>query len=248
MSGSLQQVLRAMLQKFELRVPLTDADRKALLSLPFSPRQFDAGQFLIREGSSATNSALIVSGLAYRHKSTVDGDRQILSFHVPGDFIDLEGSLLAVADHNVQALTRCELALVPIGAIRQLLNNHPLLAQAMWVDTLIDASVFREWIVNVGQRDARARIAHILCEFACRLHLAGMSGPGGYELPVTQEHLADATGLTTVHVSRTLMGLEREGLVQRQKRFVTIPDWDKLKRAAGFNDLYLHLGQVKAAT
>jgi CRP-like cAMP-binding protein len=246
MPGSLQQVLCAMLQKFELRVPLTDADRQALLDLPFAPRQFDPGQFLIREGNSATHSALIVSGLAYRHKSTVDGDRQILSFHVPGDFIDLEGSLLSVADHNVQALTRCELALVPTGAVRQLMTGHPLLAQAMWVDTLIDASVFREWIVNVGQRDARGRIAHILCEFACRLRLAGMSGPDGYELPVTQEHLADATGLTTVHVSRTLMTLEREGLVLRQKRFIAIPDWDKLKQAAGFNDLYLHLDQVKA--
>jgi CRP-like cAMP-binding protein len=131
--------------------------------------------------------------------------------------------------------------------VRQLLTQHPLLAQAMWIDTLIDASVFREWIVNVGQRDARGRIAHILCEFACRLRQAGMCGPHGYELPVTQEHLADATGLTTVHVSRTLMGLEREGLVQRQKRYITIPDWDRLKRAAGFNDLYLHLDQMAAA-
>ena len=248
MSGSLQKVLRAMLQKFELRLPLTDADREALLALPFTPRTFEPGKFLIREGTSAANSALIVSGLAYRHKSTVDGDRQILSFHVPGDFIDLEGSLLAVADHNVQALTRCELALVPTGAVRQLMTAHPLLAQAMWVDTLIDASIFREWIVNVGQRDARARIAHILCEFACRLRLAGMASAKGYELPVTQEHLADATGLTTVHVSRTLMTLEREGLVKRQKRFISIPDWEKLKQAAGFNDLYLHLDQVQART
>jgi CRP-like cAMP-binding protein len=248
MSGSLQQVLCAMLQKFELRVPLTQADREALLGLPFTQRTFEPGKFLIREGNSATNSALIVSGLSYRHKSTVDGDRQILSFHVPGDFIDLEGSLLSVADHNVQALTRCELALVPTGAVRQLMTNHPLLAQAMWVDTLIDASIFREWIVNVGQRDARARIAHILCEFACRLRLAGMSGAHGYELPVTQEHLADATGLTTVHVSRTLMTLEREGLVRRQKRFISIPDWEKLKQAAGFSELYLHLDQVKALT
>ncbi len=246
MPDTLQQVLERMLRRFALRAPLVQQDRDALFDLPFTLRSLEPGQWLIREGNSATNSALIVSGLAYRHKSTIDGDRQILSFHVPGDFVDLEGSLLSVADHTVQTLTQAELALVPVGALRQLMTDRPLLAQAMWIDTLIDAAVAREWIVNVGQRDARGRIAHILCEFACRLRLAGLSGDDGYELPVTQEHLADATGLTTVHVSRTLMTLEREGLVKRLKRFIAIPDWEKLKSAAGFNELYLHLDQVSA--
>ncbi len=246
MPVTLQHVLERMLRKFALRAPLSPRDREALLALPFTLRALEPGQILIREGASATSSALIVTGLAHRHKTTVDGDRQILSFHVPGDFVDLEGSLLRVADHTVQALTRCELALVPVGVLRQLMTDHPLLAQAMWIDTLIDTAMAREWIVNVGQRDARGRIAHILCEFSCRLRLAGLSDRDGYELPVTQGHLADATGLTTVHVSRTLMTLEREGLVLRQKRFIAIPDWEKLKLAAGFNDLYLHLDQVRA--
>src|SRR5581483_6771852 len=109
--------------------------------------------------------------------------------------------------------------------------------------TLVDSSVFREWVVNVGQRDAKARIAHILCEFARRLEIAGLGSTEGYELPMTQEQLADATGLTSVHVNRMLKNLKEEGLITRDKRHIGIPDWKKLRRVAGFNELYLHLDQ-----
>ena len=181
-----------------------------------------------------------------RHKVTPDGDRQIVSVHVPGDFIDLEAALLSVADHNVQSLTRCEFALFPIAAVKALMKSHPQIAEALWVDTLVDASVYREWIVNVGRRDARSRIAHILCEFARRLEIAGLASKTGYELPMTQEQMADATGLTSVHVNRTLKGLERDGLVARTKRHVGIPDWERLRAVGGFSELYLHLDQVTA--
>ena len=156
---------------------------------------------------------LVVSGMAFRHKISSGGARQILSFHIPGDFVDLEGSLLNVADHNVQALTRCELAFVPTVALKKLFDAHPQVALAMWIDTLIDGSIFREWILNVGRRDARERIAHIFCELARRLEAAGMGSTEGYELPMTQEHLADAAGLTAVHVNRTLRAMDRDGLI-----------------------------------
>ena len=106
---------------------------------------------------------------------------------------------------------------------------------AMWIDTLIDGSIFREWVVNVGRRDGRARLAHLLCEFARRLEVAGLTEEYRYELPMTQEQLADATGLTPVHVNRVLMQLAREGLIERNRRFVGIPDWEALRRAAGFS-------------
>ena len=115
------------------------------------------------------------------------------------------------------------------------------------MDSLVDSSIFREWVVNVGRRDARARIAHLLCEFARRLELAGLTNGEGYELPMTQEHLADATGLTPVHVNRTLKRLEKEGLVVRNRRHVGIPDWEQLRAVAGFSELYLHLDQVAPA-
>jgi CRP-like cAMP-binding protein len=117
----------------------------------------------------------------------------------------------------------------------------------MWYATLVDGSIFREWIVNVGRRDARTRIAHLLCEFVLRLELADLGGPAGYELPMTQEQLADATGLTSVHVNRMLRDLTRDGLIGRTHRNVTIADWRKLSDEADFDPAYLHLDRPRVA-
>jgi CRP-like cAMP-binding protein len=190
----LPNVLDRMIRKFERRAKLSDPDREALVNLPHRMVKAEPGRYIVREGSSTDHSGLIVSGLAYRHKISSDGSRQIVSLQVPGDFIDLEGALLKVADHNVQALTRCDLAMIPSAALRELLVTHPQVALAMWVDTLIDASIFREWIINIGRRDARARLAHIFCEFARRLEVAGIGSTDGYELPMTQEQLARRIG------------------------------------------------------
>ena len=243
---SVPAVLDGMIRKFERRAMLSDADREALIGLPFRVVRSEPGRYLVREGSVTDHSILITSGLAYRHKISADGSRQIVSIHIPGDFVDLEGALLKVADHNVQTLTRCDLAIVPRTALRDLLAKHPQVALAMWVDTLIDSSIFREWIMNIGRRDARERLAHIFCEFALRLEVAGLGSTSGYELPMTQEQLADASGLTAVHVNRTLKSLANDGLIRREKRFVFIPDWEKLRSVAGFTDTYLHLDQVAA--
>jgi CRP-like cAMP-binding protein len=243
---SVPAILEGMIRKFERRASLSDADREALLGLPFRMTRAEPGRYLVREGAVADHSILIISGLAYRHKISADGSRQIVSIHIPGDFVDLEGSLLKVADHNVQALTRCDLAIVPRPAIREMLLAHPQVAFAMWIDTLIDASIFREWIMNIGRRDARDRLAHIFCEFALRLETAGMGSTTGYELPMTQEQLADASGLTAVHVNRTLKAMDAEGLIKRERRFILIPDWERLRAVAGFSELYLHLDQVAA--
>ncbi len=243
---SVPAILDAMIRKFERRAELKDGDREALRGLPYRVIRAEPGRYIVREGSVNDHSVLITSGLAFRHKISSDGSRQIVSIHIPGDFVDLEGALLKVADHNVQALTRCELAVVPRKDLRELLGAHPQISLAMWVDTLIDSSIFREWILNVGRRDARERLAHVFCEFALRLEVAGLGSTGGYELPMTQEQLADATGMTAVHVNRTLKAMAEEGLIRRDRRFVTIPDWEKLREVAGFSELYLHLDQVAA--
>jgi len=239
-----QTTLQRMIRKFERRAHLEEEDRQALLNLPYRLMRAEAGRYIVREGSANEHSAIVVSGLCHRHKFTAEGARQIVSIHIPGDFVDLEGSLLRVADHNVQALTRSEFALVPSDKVRALVDAHPKVARAMWVDTLIDGSIFREWVMNIGRRDARERLAHLFCEFARRLEVAGLGSTSGYELPMTQEQLADATGLTAVHVNRTLKAMDAEGLIKREKRFVLIPDWERLRDVAGFNELYLHLDQV----
>ncbi len=238
-------VLRPMLRKLESRAPLGDADRAALLALPHRRQSLEPTAYIVREGERPQRSCVILTGFAVRHKVTVEGARQIVSVHIPGDFVDLEASLLNVADHNVQALTRCEVVFFPRDAVRDLIIGHPRIGMAMWVDTLIDGSIFREWAVNLGRRDARARIAHLLCEIARRLEVAGLAEDYRYELPMTQEQLADATGLTSVHVNRVLQALAREGLIERNKRFVGIPDWERLRQAAGFTEIYLHLDQIE---
>jgi CRP-like cAMP-binding protein len=236
-------MLSAMVRKLEARVLLDAEDRAALLALPYRAHSVRAGTYLAREGTPPEGSWLILSGFAYRHKLTQDGARQIVGVHVAGDIIDVDSSLLNVADHNIQALTACEMALIPCEALRALILSRPCAAAALWVDTLISASIFREWVLNVGRRDARTRVAHLLCEFAVRLTVAGLAEEDDYELPMTQEQLADATGLTSVHVNRTLRGLSDEGLIERSGRSFRIPSWEALRRAADFDETYLHLDQ-----
>jgi len=236
--------LAPMLRKFERRAPLDDSDRQAFLDLPVRIASTEANIYLIREGDRPDRSCVLLSGYAIRHKVTEAGQRQIVSVHIPGDFLDLEGAFLNVADHNIQTLTRCDIGYLCRAAVRDLVLAHPRLGMAMWIDTLIDSSVFREWVVNVGRRDGRARIAHLLCEFARRLDVAGIAGDEGYHLPMTQEQIGDATGLTSVHVNRTLKALSAEGLVTRTKQLVSFPDWAALRDVAGFNETYLHLDQI----
>jgi CRP-like cAMP-binding protein len=230
-----------VVRKIEGRVPLAPADRDALLGLPHLVRRVAVGSHIVRDGDRPDHCSLLLSGFAFRHKITGEGGRQILAVHMPGDFLDLQNSLLAVADHNVQALTAAEIAYIPREAIRELAYERPAIAVGLWVDTLVDASIFREWVVNVGRRDARARVAHMLCEFSTRLEAAGLARDRRYELPMTQEQLADAVGLTSVHVNRVLRQLGEEGLIERQRRAIVIRDWARMRAVGDFNDRYLHL-------
>jgi len=224
-----------------MHADLDSDDRAAILALPFVYRTLDSAAYIAREGEPPEMCAVLLTGFAYRHKVTGDGQRQIMSVHMPGEFLDLQNSLLEVADHNVQMLTRGEVATVPVAALRRLAEEHPQVGRAMWMETLIDASIFREWIVNVGRRDSITRISHLLCELALRLEAAGLGRQHHYEIPMTQEQLADCTGLTPVHVNRVLKELGRLGLIDREKRRVSIVDWDRLQDIGDFNTRYLHL-------
>jgi CRP-like cAMP-binding protein len=238
-----EHVLAPLVRKLGLREELGLSDRAAILALPVTRRRLDAGQYLAWDGDRPQNCCLLLSGFAYRHKHAGNGGRQILSFHMKGDLLDLQNSLLGIADHNVQMLTSGEVAMIPVEAIRELVFSHPEVGMAMWFETLVEAAIFREWVLNVGRRDARTRIAHLLCEFALRLELAELGKQTAYELPITQEQLADAVALTSVHVNRTLMKLEQDGLISRTKRVISIVDWKALVKVADFEPRYLHLEQ-----
>jgi CRP-like cAMP-binding protein len=238
--------LELLVRNLELRSPLPPEDRAALLNLPHTVRMLEAGTYTIREADRPRHCAVLVSGFAFRQKITGDGLRQIVAVHIPGDALDFQNLFLDVSDHSVQTLTRAEAAFLTISDLQVLARERPAVGHAILVKILVEASIFREWVLNVGRRDSKMRVAHVLCELGVRLDAEGLTEDYGYELPMTQEQLADAVGLTPVHVNRTLKALEAEGLIVRSKRSVTFPDWKRLRQVGDFNQRYLHLDKQRS--
>lgn len=236
-----RSALAPMITKLAQRSPLGAAERAALLSLPHRTAQLSRGSFIARDGERSRRCCLLLSGFVYRHKLTGDGARQILAVHVQGDLVDLQNGLLAYADHNVQPLTPTEVAFIPHDAIFAVAVAFPQIARALWTDTAATGSILGEWLLNVGQRNARERICHLLCELALRQEAMGVHVGSDYRWKITQEQLGDATGLTSVHVNRTLQSLRRDGLLRPDRRQVTVADWRRLSEQGDFTPAYLHL-------
>jgi CRP-like cAMP-binding protein len=236
--------LAPLVRKLLLHAPLDEQDQGSVLALPHIVRSVEGGRYIVREGDRPTHCCLVVSGFAVRHKLVEGGGRQIVNIHVAGDMVDLQNSLLAIADHNVQTLTPTEAAFIPREALVELAFSRPAVGKALWLETLVEASIAREWIANVGRRDARSRVAHLLCEFAYRLDAVGLGEECNYQLPMTQEQIADTVGLTAVHVNRTLKALDAEGLTTRSQRSVKINDWHRMAQVADFRSTYLHLPEA----
>lgn len=237
--------LAPMLRKLRLWANLNDAQEQALLKLPHSVVEVEKQRVFVREGDEVSHCWLMLSGYCVRFKYVGSGARQIVSIHMKGDLVDMHNALLGVADHGVQSLTQCTMAKLPIEHIRHLSDTDPVIKDALWFDTLVDASIHREWVANVGRRDAPTRIAHLLCEFALKLEAIGLEQLD-YELPMTQDQIADATGLTAVHVNRVLQSLAKDGLIERvTSKSVLIGDWKRLAAAGDFQPEYLHLDILK---
>jgi CRP-like cAMP-binding protein len=203
--------------------------------------EYPAGRTIVRSGTTLSASTLLVDGIVCRYKDLADGQRQIMELHIAGDFVDLHGFLLKRLDHNVGAMTAVRVASVPHDALRGITETHPHLGRMLWFSTLLDAAIHREKILSIGRRSALGRIAHIFCELLVRLRLVGLASDTGYALPLTQADLADATGLTSVHVNRMLKKLRDENLLTFRGGIVTIGDWEQLQRVAEFDPTYLHL-------
>ena len=240
MSGK-SHPLEGLLQELMLHRKLSEADQQAVLALPVRIRMLDAAQYLVREGAMPTSCSVLLDGYAFRQKVTGDGSRQILAVCIPGDAVDLQNMFLNIADHSVQMLTRGMVGDIRREDLQELVLSRSEVGAAIIQMTLIEASILREWVVNVGRRDARERLAHLLCEFAVRLENRGLAKPGGFELPMTQEQLADATGLTPVHVNRVLKSLEADGLIVRKRRHIEFDSWRNLQVEGDFSRQYLHL-------
>ena len=219
---------------------LSDDERAALRALPLRTKGFAKGTSLVRQGERPIECCLILSGLACRYKLVVDGKRQILSLHFAGDLPDLQGLQLNVMDHGISALTNVSAAFIPHPPMVAMKRAHPNLADLFEKHALIDASVFRDWIANLGRRSAYQRLAHLFCELFVRMRNLGLVDRDGFRLPMTQAELADACGLSPVHVNRVLQQLRREGLIVTTGDLHSIVDLQGLREAGDFDDVYLH--------
>jgi CRP-like cAMP-binding protein len=235
-----KQSVAAMISKLGRLGTLDPEDVAAIEGLPWRERTARGGSYLIRQGMPVSECSLLVSGFSARSKITDTGRRQIVSFQIPGDMLDLQHLVLGYSDHSVEVITDAVLLWVDADALREVAFQRPGVGQALWRDAFVDASISREWLLNVGQRPGRARIAHLLCEFAYRCVKAELASSELFELPLTQEQIADATGMTAIHVNRMISTLRVAGVISSRKRRVEIRDWAQIQVIAGFNPDYLH--------
>ena len=235
-----------LIRKLEQFTQLSSTDKKALEeAAALKVRQLRPREDIIREGDKPRHVNLILEGWACRYKVLEDGRRQITAFLIPGDMCDLRVFILKEMDHSIAAVTPLKLAEIPSDIILELTDNHPRIGRALWWNSLVEEAIAREWTVNLGQREAVEKLAHLLCEFYLRLRgvsLTTLGAEGPYfEVPATQEQVGDAVGLTSVHVNRTLQDMRDAGLIVWKGKTVTIPDLEALKSVALFNPNYLHM-------
>jgi len=204
-------------------------------------RRLEAGAEIVGEGERPGQSTLLLSGITARAKLMGDGERQITAFNVPGDFVDLHSFLLKELDHSVVAITPIEFTQIAHADLERVTERFPHLSRMLWLATLLDSAINREWLVGLGRRSALARAAHIFCEMGLRLNAVGLGSPDNYEFAVTQTDLADAMGLSAVHVNRVIQDLRARNLLVWQGSRVSLPNLDGIRELAEFDDRYLNL-------
>jgi CRP-like cAMP-binding protein len=230
-----------LLRKLDSIADVSEDDRQGILDLPMTVKVFEADTDIVRDGDRSSECCLVLEGFVCRYKILADGRRQIMGFYIPGDMPDLQSLHVPHMDNSIGTLKRTTVALIPHQSMHDLLRRCPALVGAFWRETLIDGAMFREWMIGIGRRSAYQRLAHLLCELQMRMKAVGLARESGYDLPVTQNELGDALGLSTVHVNRVLQDLRGEGLIVLRGGCLSIPDLKTLQDAAEFDPTYLHL-------
>lgn len=229
MPASFHPDYNPLIRKLESIFTLTDDERQALQNLPMQVMALKADQDIVREGDQPSRCCLILSGFACAYKMTAQGKRQIVSFTIAGDIPDLQSLHLKVLDNSVSTISPCSVGFITHEDLRALCERCPRITAAFWRETLSDATIFREWVTNVGRREGLSRMAHVLCELMVRLKVVGLVEDHACDLPITQGELADALGFTPVHVNRVFQQMRAEGLIVTQGTRLTIPDWGHRK-------------------
>lgn len=230
-------------QKLSKLAELNPADTAAVVSLTSHPHIYDSKQDMIREGDEPGPVFVVLKGWACRYKILPAGTRQIMAFLLPGDCCDLHVGMLAEMDHNLQAVTPCEVALIPGDKMEKLLEDHPAVARAMYKAQLIDEGILRAWIVSMGRRSSVERVAHLMCELYLRSF--SINSTDEVAFPISQIVLADALGMTPVHINRILRELRIAGAMSLKRGNLSITDPLKLVQIAGFDENYLHRRKAK---
>ncbi len=236
-----------IIAKLDSIFALSNEEKAAIMRLPLQVQDLRADQDIVREGDRPSRCCAVLEGFTGTYKMTYEGKRQITAFQIAGDIPDLLRLHLRTLDVSLCTLTSCRVAFIQHEPLRELCQAYPRIADALWRQTLIEGSVFREWMLNVARREAYERLSHLLCELVTRMRAVGLVRDHACELPITQSEFADATGLSTVHVNRTIQELRAAGLISLKGKTLTVLDWEGLKRAGDFNPVYLHLEQPEAA-
>ena len=230
-----------LMTKLERVTALSDDDRSGLLALFSDTHHFKKGGNILHEGEQPEHLHVLIDGWAAQCVTLVDGSRQTTAFLMPGDFCNGETTLLRRLDHGVVALTPVTIGTARRERLIALLLDRPNVARAFWQTTLVDAAVLRSWLVNIAHRDSYRRIAHLMCELHTRLSCLGLVSGSTCVVPLTQQQLGNALGLTPVHVNRMLRRLRDEGLMEFRKRTLTLHNVAELQEVANFDSGYLHI-------
>lgn len=234
-------MIDALLLNLGARDAISAEEEQALRAVITRERRFATDEDLVTEGQRPGSSTLMLSGIAARYKLLEDGKRQITALHVAGDFVDLHAFPLKTMDHGVVALSPCHVAFADHADIRMLTETRPHLTRMLWLSTVIDGAIHREWIVAMGRRSKKAHLAHLICELYMRLSVVRLVTDQSFYFPLSQAVVADALGLSVVHVNKTLQKLRSDNVVTWTDRMITVLNWEKLTEIAEFDPSYLHL-------
>jgi len=235
------RTLAPLLRKFDEYRPLPAEVRHAIQSWPFRLQEYAAGDLIAREGEEPKESAVLLDGFCFRQKLLVEGSRQILALHVPGDFIDLHSLVLKPLDHSILAARPTLVAKIGHSDLFQSLDAYPQLSHYFMWDMALDGAITRQWMTTMGQRSSYEQLAHLICELFFRLRRVRLVKGNAFDMVLTQAEIGDICGISMVHVNRSLRALERDGLIERGRRRIVLPDLDALVQTAGFDPAYLHL-------
>lgn len=237
----IEGLLEPFFSKVGLRDDLSGHERRALVEAADELVWYEPGSDLVVEGERPRRSMLVARGYSARYRDLAGGDRQMLALHVTGDFVDLHSFLLKEMDHSVGALTRCLVVEFPHERLVSVTERFPHLTRLLWLMTLLDSAINREWLVGLGRKSAAQRTAHLICETYTRLHAIGLARDHQFSFPITQSAMADAVGISTVHINRVLQELRQSHLIVWDGGDLTIRNWGELAATADFDDRYLHL-------